>query len=216
MKSSQIAPMTAQTILKYCAKTVPFLLATPLSLMPFNGINAIALESINVEPIAVESINVELVAVESINVEPIAVESINVEPIAIASTDLEIDSAMPVSAASFGSQALDEIHIHFNEPLPPPGQRSPRGRQAGGAGRGKCGDYEGLTALMPVIDDRVWGQTTTDQPTLWFYSPAAFDPRPIDLIGGARSIGPLSLPNDVGTKHGSRASRYPTTGGARG
>ena len=75
----------------------------------------------------------------------------------------------------------------------------------GGASRGNCLNYEGLTALVPVTDGLpvidgdpiahrnsernggtgavTWGQTTAANPTLWFYSPAGLMPElPIELV----------------------------------
>lgn len=129
MRSSLLAPMTAQLMLKSCASAISLLLATPLSLTLSPGLNATALES----------------------------------------------ATSPLS--------LQENVILFNTPTPPSDQGAPSGRQVGGAGRGACHGYEGLTALMPVVDGVVWGQTTTDQPTLWFYSPMALTPdQPISLV----------------------------------
>ncbi|MEM9214195.1 MAG: DUF928 domain-containing protein [Cyanobacteria bacterium P01_F01_bin.150] len=146
MKSSQIALKTAQTILKSCVKATPFLLAAPLSLTSFNEIRVIAFESNSVEAIA------------------------------MASPSLDDDHSTAVSMASVGLPSLEESLILFNAPDDYPRRGNPKGRAAGGTGRGKCGAYEGLMALTPVMDGMVWGQTTTDQPTLWFYSPAALTP----------------------------------------
>lgn len=63
--------------------------------------------------------------------------------------------------------------IRYNAPPLPPGQGAPSGRRDGGASRGRCEDYSGLSALAPITEGRVWGQTTAAQPTLWFYLPAA-------------------------------------------
>lgn len=95
--------------------------------------------------------------------------------------------------------------ILFNAPPPPTEQGAPRGRRTGGASRGNCLNYEGLTALVPVADHRpvtdgdpvanhtsesnegagevAWGQTTAAKPTLWFYSPAGLMPHlPVELV----------------------------------
>ena len=61
----------------------------------------------------------------------------------------------------------------YNAPPPPDGIGAPTGRRDGGASRGNCPDYGDLTALVPITDGTVWGQTTSAQPTLWFYLPAA-------------------------------------------
>lgn len=62
----------------------------------------------------------------------------------------------------------------------PPGQ-PPGGRRYGGASRGQCpGAKLGLTALVPLIEQptsvmNVWGQTTAERPTFWFYTPYVKD-----------------------------------------
>jgi hypothetical protein len=58
-------------------------------------------------------------------------------------------------------------------PPPPPAGDPPTGRLRGGASREECPKVETqLTALSSTIkDDRVWGLTTVDRPTFWFYIP---------------------------------------------
>lgn len=56
-------------------------------------------------------------------------------------------------------------------PTPPPGSGSPSGRRQGGASRGTCDQVEELTALVPLVEDNVWGLTVSDHPTLWFNIP---------------------------------------------
>jgi hypothetical protein len=62
-------------------------------------------------------------------------------------------------------------------PLPP--GRPPGGRRYGGARRGVCPAAQlGLIALVPSIEQptsviNVWGLTTVERPTLWFYTPYA-------------------------------------------
>jgi hypothetical protein len=58
-------------------------------------------------------------------------------------------------------------------PPPPPAGDPPTGRLRGGASRGECPKVDTqLTALSSTIkDDRVWGLTTVDRPTFWFYIP---------------------------------------------
>lgn len=72
-------------------------------------------------------------------------------------------------------QALTPSSVLYNVPVPPD-QGAPVGRQQGGAGRGTCQEYESLTALVPVTQDMVWGQTATDHPSFWFYVPQALMP----------------------------------------
>ncbi|KAM3092139.1 DUF928 domain-containing protein [Phormidesmis sp. 146-35] len=57
----------------------------------------------------------------------------------------------------------------FNTPPPPSG--TPGGRAQGGGSRGDCQNYTGLTAIVPVVREAVWGLTATAHPTFWFYVP---------------------------------------------
>jgi len=61
----------------------------------------------------------------------------------------------------------------FNPPSPPNNQGSPTGRRQGGASRGSCNEYAGLTALIPNSNDRVEGTTVLSQPTFFFFIPTA-------------------------------------------
>lgn len=81
-------------------------------------------------------------------------------------------SSVSPSFAQVQPAALEPNPIFFNAPPLPPGQGAPSGRRDGGASRGNCPDYVDLAALAPVTDGRVWGQTTSANPTLWFYLPA--------------------------------------------
>lgn len=75
---------------------------------------------------------------------------------------------------SEGTSAVNPVV--FNAPPLPPGQGAPTGRRDGGASRGDCPDYQALTALVPVTEGRVWGQTTAAHPSLWFHLDAAVTP----------------------------------------
>jgi Domain of Unknown Function (DUF928) len=68
------------------------------------------------------------------------------------------------------------IATRFVPPPPPPGP-PPSGRLRGGAKRDRCPQVEPpLTALAPSTEQsgsivNVWGLTTVDRPTFWFYVP---------------------------------------------
>ncbi|MGB3308483.1 MAG: DUF928 domain-containing protein [Nodosilinea sp.] len=65
----------------------------------------------------------------------------------------------------------------------PPDQGAPSGRQRGGASRGDCADYQGLTALVPVVDGIVWSQTQSPTPKFFFYVPKALTADiPLELV----------------------------------
>ena len=68
------------------------------------------------------------------------------------------------------SSSFDEISLRFVPP-PPPDQGSPSGRHRGGASRGPCLKYEALAALVPVTGGFVWGLTSAERPTFWFFVP---------------------------------------------
>jgi Domain of Unknown Function (DUF928) len=79
-------------------------------------------------------------------------------------------STVLLAQSSPNTQNLRDTTIIFNDPTPP-SQGSPSGRQRGGASRGPCRQFEGLTALVPSNNGMVWGKTTSDRPTFWFYLP---------------------------------------------
>ncbi len=81
----------------------------------------------------------------------------------------EPPNSAPAEVAS-PTDALTESQILFNAP-PPPRQGTPGGRSQGGASRGPCQDFAGLTALVPTTEGVVWGQTTQASPSLWVYLP---------------------------------------------
>jgi Domain of Unknown Function (DUF928) len=68
--------------------------------------------------------------------------------------------------------------LQFTPPPPPTGD-PPTGRLRGGASRGECPQVTTqLMALATVINsnsNRVWGLTTFDRPTFWFYLPYTKD-----------------------------------------
>ncbi|MBD2110037.1 DUF928 domain-containing protein [Nodosilinea sp. FACHB-13] len=65
----------------------------------------------------------------------------------------------------------------------PPDQGAPSGRQRGGASRGDCADYQGLTALVPVVDGIVWSQTHSPNPKFFFHVPKALTADiPLELV----------------------------------
>ena len=82
------------------------------------------------------------------------------------SNNTQIALSQPVS----NQPNIQETQIIFNDPTPP-SQGSPSGRQRGGASRGSCPEFETLTALVPSNNGIVWGRTTSDRPTFWFYLP---------------------------------------------
>jgi hypothetical protein len=80
-------------------------------------------------------------------------------------------AAQPAWSESVPNQQnIQGTQIIFNDPVPP-NQGSPNGRQRGGASRGPCRQFEALTALVPSKNGMVWGKTTSDRPTFWFYLP---------------------------------------------
>lgn len=91
-------------------------------------------------------------------------------------------SSLLVAAVLLSSNlALATATAQFIPP-PPPDQGYPPGSLRGGASRGDCPTVESqLTALAPSIEtaasgaemESVWGLTTADRPTFWFYIPYA-------------------------------------------
>ena len=114
----------------------------------------------------------------------------------------------------FVSEPPDPGTIIYNAPELPPGFGAPSGRRDGGASRGRCGDYSGLAALMPITEGVVWGQTTAAQPTLWFYLPAAVTAdTPLKLVVQDADDDSLlhTIPLAVEAEAGSLAIALPPT-----
>ncbi len=86
---------------------------------------------------------------------------------------------MPIETIAQTDQNLTNI-LQFTPPPPPTGD-PPTGRLRGGASRGECPQVTTqLTALATVINSNsksslVWGLTTFDRPTFWFYLPYTKD-----------------------------------------
>lgn len=75
-------------------------------------------------------------------------------------------------------------------PPPFPTSGTPTGRTRGAAGRGGCGLNSPLTALAPAREKSletgkatyVWGKTTAEHPTFWFYVPTASSLRAVEFV----------------------------------
>jgi hypothetical protein len=62
--------------------------------------------------------------------------------------------------------------IRWKPPTPPRQLGIPGSRGQGGGQRSDCQAYDDLQALVPLTAEGVaWGQTVSQRPTLWFYSP---------------------------------------------
>lgn len=91
--------------------------------------------------------------------------------IGFAMASLSMLTLAQAGVAQLPKNPIQAGQIIFNDPTPP-SQGSPGGRQQGGASRGDCRSFESLTALVPVTQGKVWGQTVSDRPTFWFYLPS--------------------------------------------
>ena len=92
-------------------------------------------------------------------------------PLAVAIA-LTVTTVTPAQDAPGGRQRGGASHIQYQPPtLPNTG--APGSRRRGGASRtGSCPAVaQPLTALVPTVNDSVWGLTTTANPRLWFYVP---------------------------------------------
>ncbi|MGI0486930.1 DUF928 domain-containing protein [Pantanalinema rosaneae CENA516] len=65
-------------------------------------------------------------------------------------------------------------------PPPPPSDMGAPGSRSSGASRGICLGSQDIIALMPIYpqgrSQLVWGLTTVDHPTFWFYVPSVTGP----------------------------------------
>ncbi|MBE9228801.1 DUF928 domain-containing protein [Phormidium sp. LEGE 05292] len=96
--------------------------------------------------------------------------------------DLSSVGQLSLSQPVSNQKNIQETQIIFNDPTPP-SQGSPSGRQRGGASRGPCREFETLTALVPANNGMVWGRTTSDRPTFWFYLPNQLtEQTPIEFV----------------------------------
>lgn len=91
---------------------------------------------------------------------------------------------LALGAIAAPPRALAQTNVEFvAPPPPPPEQGAPTGRRQGGATRGHCSDYQGLTALVPQVDGVVWSQTASALPPFFFYIPAALNSDiPIEFV----------------------------------
>lgn len=89
---------------------------------------------------------------------------------------------VPVTAQSdVASNNPNNLGIHFVQQPQLPDNGTPIGRRKGAAGRGNCATELRLTALVPAVEKNltegggkatyVWGKTTAEYPTFWFYVP---------------------------------------------
>ncbi|ARV59406.1 hypothetical protein BZZ01_12925 [Nostocales cyanobacterium HT-58-2] len=103
----------------------------------------------------------------------------------------------------------------------PPGQ-PPGGRRYGGARRGQCPYANpGLTAIVPLTEQpisvmNVWGLTTVERPTFWFYTPYGNDSTyPANFVLLDENSNPLyqrdiSLPSEPGVMSVSLPANIPS------
>jgi hypothetical protein len=117
-------------------------------------------------------------------------------------------ASQPISSQQIYSQKIFSQQTpenkEFQSPPPPPGT-PPDGRVQGGGRRGNCPAVATqLTAIMPSIQSGnfpVWGYTTKEHPTLWFYVPyTKADGFKTELnLEATKSITvPVTLPNKPG------------------
>ncbi|HEY9617119.1 MAG TPA: DUF928 domain-containing protein [Microcoleaceae cyanobacterium] len=95
-------------------------------------------------------------------------------PLTLISLFILFSSAI-INAQSSWSQStsidtIQDNQIIFNDPTPP-SQGTPTGSRRGGASRTCYRSQDSLTALVPIQNQIVFGQTSEAHPTLWFYLP---------------------------------------------
>ncbi len=68
------------------------------------------------------------------------------------------------------------LKIRWKPPTPPSSLGIPGNRAQGGGTRG-CQPYRGIAALVPMSPQQIaWGQTISDQPTVWLNTPQGLAP----------------------------------------
>jgi Domain of Unknown Function (DUF928) len=102
---------------------------------------------------------------------------------------------------SQGSNTTTNSKIKFNRPAIPPGT-APGGRRTGGGRRDSCTAVNPkLTALVPVTEvaptiQHVWGFTTVERPTFWFYLPyTKSDSYPTEFVLQDQDSNPIYTTN---------------------
>ncbi len=81
------------------------------------------------------------------------------------------DTAKDGSTGKSKSSGETTIMPFVPPPLPDTAKDGPTGRIQGGGTRGPCQKYKDLTALVPVTEGFVWGLTSAERPTFWFFVP---------------------------------------------
>jgi hypothetical protein len=97
-----------------------------------------------------------------------AVTIANISSLSLASAIVAQPSNPP---STVKPSVIKKSKVVFKDPKPP-SQGTPGGRPRGGASRGSCRSFENLTALVPIQNGVVWGQTSQAHPAFWFYLPS--------------------------------------------
>ncbi|XGV98368.1 MAG: DUF928 domain-containing protein [Leptolyngbya sp. BL-A-14] len=97
-------------------------------------------------------------------------------PLTLSLLSLSFCLLPPVSCLLPALAASPPTALHFAAPRLPEDPGEPGGRGRGGASRiPTCKPYRDFTALVPIAQNKtktlVWGLTTLDHPTFWFYLP---------------------------------------------
>ncbi|MEM9156748.1 MAG: DUF928 domain-containing protein [Cyanobacteria bacterium P01_F01_bin.33] len=90
--------------------------------------------------------------------------------IALAGSTARAQSVPPAVPQESAPRIEDRSSSTFVPPPLPNDHGMPHGRQHGGASRG-CQSYASLTALVPELNEYVWGTSASARPSFWFYIP---------------------------------------------
>lgn len=118
----------------------------------------------------------------------------------VSCTSLFISQASAVGTPKLLGSYAGNIISQAPPPPPPPDEPAPGGRVRGGARRGNCPVATmNLAALVPYTEPvpsvtNVWGLTTKERPTLWFYVPISQDiQHPAQLVVQDENSNPVYL-----------------------
>ena len=137
----------------------------------------------------------------------------NTSVITMALVSLSSYPMLVLASPTLVSSNPNNLGVHFVQQPELPDNGTPTGRREGAAGRGNCATESRLTALVPAFEKTladdgkkatyVWGKTSAEYPTFWFYVPySSASLRSVEFVlqDGEDDVyrSPVTLPNTPG------------------